>query len=415
VAVCAAALICELYLLAFQPFGRVRSGGSHPTVLSELGTGIPITQVFTAENVGLRGVQVEVVTSGSADLDLECEMFVVEPDGARREVSRTPVKLQDVSGRHSATAEFPPVADSAGRRYAMTWRLRGERPRGGASRVDVGLAAFFNPPFDEALPQAYLVVGDRDRWGALEFQTFATGDTVAGRLAYAGTVGGSSVLRHPWVLVLGLILYNGLLAGVFYAFDWRRGTAAASETRVMWPRGRGLVVCGVLIASLGVAVWTRVESHRGLDLIDQLYAAELTPGSTIHDTFKLVQPEVGVERRTSLFAQSPSRVAWRVTVPPHGRLTAAVALHPGAWSLPGDGVVFRITAVDQGTATELFMLHVNPHSLAAHRAWVPVDVELDKFAGHTIELIFATEPSLPGHEPNSAYDWALWGSPRILG
>lgn len=45
----------------------------------------------------------------------------------------------------------------------------------------------------------------------------------------------------------------------------------------------------------------------------------------------------------------------------------------------------------------------------AETAWRHIEVDLDHLAGRTIDFAFSTDPL-----DNPAYDWAFWGSPRIL-
>jgi hypothetical protein len=52
---------------------------------------------------------------------------------------------------------------------------------------------------------------------------------------------------------------------------------------------------------------------------------------------------------------------------------------------------------------------LNPRAQMEHRRWIPVEVDLSRWAGQTIGLTLRT---LPGD--NLSYDWAGWGNPVIV-
>jgi len=99
--------------------------------------------------------------------------------------------------------------------------------------------------------------------------------------------------------------------------------------------------------------------------------------------------------------------------PPGARLRAAIAMAPEVWNQPGDGVVFRIGIAEGGAYSELFAHQLDPSRVATDRRWVPVAIDLSRFSGRPIRLIFRTEGSPPGQPPNLSYDEARWGAPRL--
>ena len=80
-------------------------------------------------------------------------------------------------------------------------------------------------------------------------------------------------------------------------------------------------------------------------------------------------------------------------------LVTAAVLTFGAWAGAGDGVIFRIVVVDEGHEAEVFSRPMNPHAVVVDQKWSPVDVDLAKYAGKRIELVFIVDPSLPGRSP----------------
>jgi hypothetical protein len=123
---------------------------------------------------------------------------------------------------------------------------------------------------------------------------------------------------------------------------------------------------------------------------------------------------IDVEEKRALFAHARTEAAWRVTPPAGAVFKTSLALAPGVWSQPGDGVVFRVFARDAGRTIDLLNRHLDPRNVAADRHWIPVDIDLSPLAGRSIELVLLTEPSPPGVEPHYGHDWGLWGEPRIV-
>jgi hypothetical protein len=173
------------------------------------------------------------------------------------------------------------------------------------------------------------------------------------------------------------------------------------------------VVCGLLISALAAAV-VIARSERGrIDLVDELYRAELQSDWQLHQAFDVLPVEIGTDTREGILAIAPARIAWPLT-PPHGaRLRTAVGLLPQAWQGPGNGVNFRIAVEQDGRSADLFARYLDPVRVVDDRRWIPVDIDLSPFAGRPMTLVLSTEPSLPGVPPEAANDFAVWGAPRI--
>jgi hypothetical protein len=104
-------------------------------------------------------------------------------------------------------------------------------------------------------------------------------------------------------------------------------------------------------------------------------------------------------------------VTWTVTVPaqkPH--FNTYVALRPYVWEQRSDGVTFDVSVTD-GTHEMTATRFLNPGSRLSDRAWIEMDLDLSEYAGRSVQLTLATSA---GPQGNSAWDWALWGNPRIV-
>jgi len=104
------------------------------------------------------------------------------------------------------------------------------------------------------------------------------------------------------------------------------------------------------------------------------------------------------ETRHALFAHAPARLAWRLTVPPGGRLDFGLSC------LPGDALTCRVTARAGGGEPQVLA----EDAVDDAGAWKQRSVDLSDFAGTEIELALGAESPSPGAV-------ALWGAPVLSG
>jgi hypothetical protein len=155
-----------------------------------------------------------------------------------------------------------------------------------------------------------------------------------------------------------------------------------------------------------------------VDLIEAFPTAQQRPSPEV---FEVVQATIKGETRPAILVKAPSRIIWKVEVPPSGWLRVGGALREDAWTVAGDGVMFYIgvsySKSGEQTYEELTSFLVNPYGNQADREWHDVTVDLSQHAGTAVDLIFNTRSSYspPGGEPRDdrAGDVALWGAPRI--
>lgn len=186
------------------------------------------------------------------------------------------------------------------------------------------------------------------------------------------------------------------------------------------------VVGSMLILGAQVRLWARpaawlrpveaasIEPTGGpwvaYDLLANLSAAE-----TVIDTPRdwYVQPgwmALGPDRRPVLHMHPPSRVRYTLEVPPRAQLRAAVALDPEVWQPDrGDGVEFIVRTIVDGVEETVYYREIDPKNLPEDRRWHDFEVDLDRYAGQTISLLFITYPL----ETNK-WDRAAWGMPVLL-
>ena len=392
-------------MLGIHAPGRIVAAGPHRTLVKEFGAGLPIAQSFTIANNGLQEIRFLTSASRAARHDLMWAL-AVERDAVFVPVVSARRAIDVPAGEAWHAIRFPVVDDSAGHTYRLEIRL----PQQTAKDADLAIVA----SLDDVHPGGFLVVNGEQRWGDLVFTARSAEDTVAGRF-FLGTVRRlSPPLNSRWIWA-AIVIALHMALWLFFANVFRGRTMPQVASPIA-SRGRVVsvaILAALLAASAGAVLIGRRDDTR-IDLLEQMYEARMEYHQALHWNLYVFETSIGGEIRRSLYAHAMSQVTWTVTVPAGGRLRTALGIMPGAWGFTdGDGVVFRIGVTENGRHSELFARRVDPAHAAADKRWIPVDIDLSPFAGRQIDIVLRTDPSMPGAPPNAAYDWALWGSPRI--
>jgi hypothetical protein len=173
-----------------------------------------------------------------------------------------------------------------------------------------------------------------------------------------------------------------------------------------------------VLAVVALVAWWALRPGGGervaADLIEQFPSA--TDKRPNPDVFSIVDATIGGDTRKAILVKDPSRLVYTATVPDDGQLRVAVALQEEAWTIEGDGVLFRVLVGAGGPPEEILNLHLNPYGNASDRRWNDLTLDLSEYAGETVELYFNTNSSLPVRPPRDDRngDLALWGAPRIV-
>jgi hypothetical protein len=144
-----------------------------------------------------------------------------------------------------------------------------------------------------------------------------------------------------------------------------------------------------------------------LDMVDSLSdAVERRPNA---EAFTVGSTTLAGQTKRSIAAKNPSRVAWNVTIPEKAWLVVSAGLLEEAWTVKGDGVVFRISLNDD----EILNMVVDPFGDPGARKWNDFELDLSEFAGETVNVFLKTFASTPGRN-NLEGDMPVWGEPRIV-
>jgi hypothetical protein len=172
------------------------------------------------------------------------------------------------------------------------------------------------------------------------------------------------------------------------------------------------VVVAVLIAwfLLGRGGGERVS----VSLIDQFATAK--DKRPAPDTFSLVDATINGDTKRAILVKQTSRIVYTVTVPENGEFKVSLGLLPEAWTIAGDGVLFRVLLGAGAPPEEILNIQLNPYANPGDRVWRDVSLDLAEYAGETVDLFLNTNNSPPSRpqRDDPTGDLAVWGAPRLV-
>ena len=115
---------------------------------------------------------------------------------------------------------------------------------------------------------------------------------------------------------------------------------------------------------------------------------------------------------TGLFQQPPSnRIAYKTVIDPQRPIFEAIATIKTEAQDASDGVGFKLEIKSDGVIESLFSTFLNPREAVADRSGRKIRLDLSRYAGKQVELLFSTDPVSKG---NNAPDWGGWAKPRFV-
>jgi hypothetical protein len=120
------------------------------------------------------------------------------------------------------------------------------------------------------------------------------------------------------------------------------------------------------------------------------------------------------ETRSILSQHATSRARYTVTLPQQPTLRFGFGVAPEAWSQPGDGVEANLYVRDPDEPSLLYRVYnryCDPKNNPDDRHWFDEEVDLSRWGGKTVEVIFEV---LPGPAGDEDYDWAGWSEPVLI-
>lgn len=422
--VCAAILGIECGEYFFRDVHDINAVGQKPTLVSEFGAGVPVSQSFVPHRDGLHSMTVSISSDQAAVIGFEFALIRKgQPaDWPDEPILKRLVQMSVPAGVTRQTIDFPPVSRSKDRTFVATFTMSDVMRRGStAGDPHVALAAWA----DDAVRGAALKVGTEDRWGDLAFSAQVDPPTRMQRLADSLNLALAPTLHLGRASLIGLAaVYGVLLAFVCYVgvSTWRgvdgwtnavddAGHIDQPEKRTLhWIRVAATLSFAVATPLLFIAILVAREPV-AVNLLDQLDTARMESPAGMHVGFSRIEEVINGFSPPALFAHPPSRVTWKITVPAQKPMfMTTIALRPYVWEHRSDGVRFDVAITDGSHETSVSRF-LNPGYRLNDRAWVEMAVDLSEYAGRTVEVSLATSA---GPRGDVGWDWALWGDPRIV-
>lgn len=218
-----------------------------------------------------------------------------------------------------------------------------------------------------------------------------------------------ALARPPLPLGLGVLLLAGIAPFLF----WGVGVAGV---RALWRREVGFALLLILIAGGEVAfpyVWkaSRPRATPVFNFLEERSAASLTPEEPALQVRSWL---IGIQTRRVLAMRptqrEPARLAYEVAVPHGAVLTFGVGIAPETWGRLGDGVTFKVLVDGPRGVDTLYERYLNPKARPQERAWQDVRLDLSRYAGETVKVIFVVQAG-PWDDPR--HDIGGWAEPIL--
>lgn len=169
---------------------------------------------------------------------------------------------------------------------------------------------------------------------------------------------------------------------------------------------------GLLPYSFSKEYLDEIQVYRVVDLKD--FDLSLAQIETLRESFVGSRYfNIGGDVRDVIFAHPPTKLKYKIKVPPRASLSFSIALDPNVWSpQKGDGVLFEIYIYHKGKEERLFSKYINPKWRIQDRKWHDFSIDLMEYGGKEVFISFVTKP---GVQRNLLFDGAGWSNPRIIG
>ena len=130
---------------------------------------------------------------------------------------------------------------------------------------------------------------------------------------------------------------------------------------------------------------------------------------------EVLTQSINNEERLILYQPPSSRLNYSIVLPDQSTLKFGLGMSPEAWIAENsDGVEYNLYVRDLNISNELQTVYhrlINPSKNPDDRRWFDERVDLSRFGGHSVEIIFE---ALPGPTGNFDLDWGGWSNPVLL-
>jgi len=145
--------------------------------------------------------------------------------------------------------------------------------------------------------------------------------------------------------------------------------------------------------------------------VDPTYLARLNRQYWDQDpaSFVFRNLEIDGDLRPAFFAPAPAEITFKVELPADAHLLFGFGILEEGW-FDSDGVEFSVSVVRGGKEEAVFSRILQPQSDPRAGRWRDARVDLSRYSGEYVELIFRTGP---GMQDNRNFDFAAFSSPIL--
>jgi hypothetical protein len=183
------------------------------------------------------------------------------------------------------------------------------------------------------------------------------------------------------------------------------------KTRIM-PMRTALKIGSVLLFCITLAACSYSNSSKTYNFLNKFDSGSITPASepsTPTGKPVLVLPDFMVdgEKRQAMITLASAKIGFRLSgLGKHATLKFGVGMN----TTLGDGAEGIITVKADKKSEVVYRRFLNPVDRAEDRKWFEESVDLSKFAGKSIQIIFETNP---GPKGDGVGDWFAWSNPVL--
>jgi hypothetical protein len=154
------------------------------------------------------------------------------------------------------------------------------------------------------------------------------------------------------------------------------------------------------------------KSGGAYSFIDNFASGTISPaGESSTPTGKpvliLADFAVGGEKRQSMITLASAKIVFDISGVAKG---AKLKFGVGMNTTVGDGAEGVITVEADGASEVVYRRFLDPITRAEDRKWFDESVDLSKFAGKNIKIIFEGKP---GPKGDASGDWFAWSNPEL--
>lgn len=130
---------------------------------------------------------------------------------------------------------------------------------------------------------------------------------------------------------------------------------------------------------------------------------------------EVITQTINYDARPILFQHPSSQVTYSMELPEQASLQFGLGMSPEVWTAErSDGAEYNLyvrTAEEPEVLHQVYQRRIDPKNNPDDRRWFDERIDLSKYGGQQVEIIFE---ALPGPANNFDFDWGGWSSPVLI-